>query len=470
MEKRLLTALVITFLFFLGYSYFISKYAPPRQPQIEQVPIQEGPQAERRPLEIEETEDLAELAEAKVDNFVITYSARGGYIRSLKIRRYDEELIFKNIGLTPADKDKKFNVVVRKNALTFTSSGVKKEFLFDGPVLTIRYSSASSGGMVIFSNSLSPSMLDQRYQEVFYKQEGTFQRKGLKKVKPQAIVGVELAGARDRYYCASLLPGSYNITWVKKPNEAILISDSPTTQISLYIGPQLKNDLTAYGLQGIIYYGFFHGVGVLLAKLLRLCHFITRSWGLSIMLLSMAVYGILFPFSRKSTRAMKRMQQLQPEVEELKKKYKDNPQALNKKIMELYKNYKINPLGGCLPLLFQFPIFIALYQVLLRFVELKGASFLWIKDLTLPDRAFMLPGTIPFIGNYINILPLLIMGLGVAQQKITASPTASQQKSMGMFFALFIGVIFYKVPSAIVLYWFIQNLFMLIYQVRISRT
>ena len=83
---------------------------------------------------------------------------------------------------------------------------------------------------------------------------------------------------------------------------------------------------------------------------------------------------------------MQRMQQIQPEINELRDKYKDNPQKMQKETIELYRKYKINPLGGCLPLLFQFPIFIALYQVLFRIVELKGARFLWINDLSLPDH------------------------------------------------------------------------------------
>jgi len=468
MEKRLFLALAITFLFFVGYSFFISQYAPQGQPQLQQPITIAAPKEEAPPLTAIEKEPI-ELAETKMDNFVITYASTGGYIRSIKIRQYDEELIFKDIGFTPADKEKKFSVAISKNALKFTSAGVKKEFLFDGPVITINHSSPSAQEIIIFSNILAPNMLDQRYQEFFYNQNDILHRLGFKKVKPQVLEGIKFAGARDRYYCAALLPHSYDVRWVSNPQEKLLVMDSPPPQISLYVGPQIKKELASYGLSEIIYYGFFHGIGVLVGKLLKFCYLITRNWGLGIMLLSAAIYAILFPFSRKSTQAMKKMQQLQPEVEELKKKHKDNPQKLNKEIMELYKKYKINPLGGCLPLFFQFPIFIALYQVLLRFVELKGAQFLWIKDLTLPDRAFMLPFSLPFIKNYVNILPIFIMILGITQQKISVSSTSSQQKSMGLFFALFIGIIFYNFPSAIVLYWFIQNLLMLIYQYRISQ-
>ena len=113
-------------------------------------------------------------------------------------------------------------------------------------------------------------------------------------------------------------------------------------------------------------------------------------------------------------------------------------------------------------------LFIALYQVLFRIVELKGARFLWINDLSLPDHFLKLPTTPPF---YINLLPILIVIIGLAQQKMTmtASSGSSQQKSMGLFFAVFIGVIFYGFPSALVLYWFVQNILTFIYQVRTSK-
>jgi len=165
---------------------------------------------------------------------------------------------------------------------------------------------------------------------------------------------------------------------------------------------------------------------------------------------------------------MRKMQQIQPEVEELKTKHKDNPKKLQKETIELYRKYKINPLGGCLPLFFQIPVIMAFYQVVYRFVELKGASFLWIKDLSSPDRFAELPFPAPV--NYLNLLPILLMCMGILQQKITtSSSTASQQKSMGLFFAVFIGIIFYGFPAALTLYWLIQNIFTLSYQTRLSR-
>jgi YidC/Oxa1 family membrane protein insertase len=249
--------------------------------------------------------------------------------------------------------------------------------------------------------------------------------------------------------------------------------NNPVDTIKIYVGPQSNEVLKKYGLEGVISFGFFHIIGVALLNLLKLFYSLTKSWGTSIILLSMTAYGIMFPFTAKSTKAMKKMQQVQPEVEAIKQKYKDNPQKMNKEVMELYKKYKLNPLGGCLPLFFQFPIFISLYQILLRFVQLKGASFLWIKDLSMPDRLLMFPGgfKLPILNaEYFNLLPILVMTLGIIQQKVTtSSSTAGEQKKIGLFFAVFLGFIFYNFPSALVLYWFVQNLLTLTYQYRISR-
>ena len=161
--------------------------------------------------------------------------------------------------------------------------------------------------------------------------------------------------------------------------------------------------------------------------------------------------------------AMKQTQMLQPQIEALRRTYKDNPQRLNKEIMELYKTYKVNPFGGCLPLILQIPIFFGLYQALYRSVELKGAHFLWIKDLAEPDRLITMSNFLPFIGNEINLLPVL---MGVAmffQQKISMKASASsgasleQQKMMIVIFPVMFLFLFYKFPSGLNLYWFLST-------------
>jgi len=144
--------------------------------------------------------------------------------------------------------------------------------------------------------------------------------------------------------------------------------------------------------------------------------------------------------------------------------------------MELYKAEKVNPLGGCLPMILQIPVFFALYQLLMRFISLRGANFLWIKDLAEPDRLVTFHNSLPVLGNELNILPLLMAVSMFFQQKITASQTsaspeaAQQQKIMMFMMPVLFGALFYKLPAGLVLYWFVNSLLMIAFQWKISKT
>jgi YidC/Oxa1 family membrane protein insertase len=161
---------------------------------------------------------------------------------------------------------------------------------------------------------------------------------------------------------------------------------------------------------------------------------------------------------------MQKMQELHPQMEKLKVQYKDNPQKMNKEVMELYKKYKINPFSGCLPMLLQMPVFIALYQALNRSIDLRNAKFLWINDLSAPD-AIPLPLSFPIIGNSINILPLIMVIAMVVQQKLSTKfmgaavtdEQREQQRMMLILMPIIFGFIFYNMPSGLVLYWVVNT-------------
>ncbi|MDD5504752.1 MAG: membrane protein insertase YidC [Candidatus Omnitrophica bacterium] len=240
----------------------------------------------------------------------------------------------------------------------------------------------------------------------------------------------------------------------------------------VYAGPNDIQKMLLFdpSAHSIIHYGFFNVIGKILFDGLKILYHITHNYGIAIILLSLLISIIMFPLSRKSLQSMKEMQKIQPETEAIRKQFSDNPQKMNKEIMELYKRHKINPLGGCLPMLLQIPIFFSLYQVLLRSVELKGAGFLWIKDLAEPDAAFQLPTAVrslPVIGTSVNILPILMALAMVFQQKLSCGGSkqlSEQQRIMAVIMPIMFGLIFYNMPSGLVLYWFTNTMFMLFLQ------
>jgi YidC/Oxa1 family membrane protein insertase len=164
------------------------------------------------------------------------------------------------------------------------------------------------------------------------------------------------------------------------------------------------------------------------------------------------------------------MQRLQPKIKELQGRFKDDKEKLNKEMMKLYKEAGVNPLGGCLPLLLQMPVFIALYNVLRNTIELRGAPFaLWINDLSSPDVLFSFGATIPFIGSEFHLLPILMGGAMVLQTKLGGSPTgegapAAQTKMMSTMMPIMFTVIFYGMPSGLVLYWLVNNILSIVQQ------
>jgi len=306
--------------------------------------------------------------------------------------------------------------------------------------------------------------------------------------KAATFSNVNFIAMRDRYFCAIIQPlqkgSSGFINKVADNNYDVgLILPEVTLdpgqvweqQFRVYIGPQdtkiLKNANPDW--QAVVYFGRFDLIAQALLVFLDFLYRLVNNWGWTIVILSFSIYLLVYPLTLKQMRSMKEMQVLQPQVEELRKLHKSNPQRMNKEIMELYKAHKVNPLGGCLPMVLQIPIFFALYQVLSRTVALKGADFLWIKDLSEPDKLFILPNTFPVIGNQVNILPIL-MAIGMFFQQKTSMVSVSQnqaeqQKIMMIVMPVMFGVLFYHMPSGLVLYWFINSSLTLAYQLRVSR-
>ncbi|MFA6217475.1 MAG: membrane protein insertase YidC [Candidatus Omnitrophota bacterium] len=327
---------------------------------------------------------------------------------------------------------------------------------------------------------------ESRFQDVSIETTERTLRPGLR--KDAEFNDIRFLGMRDRYFCTIVEPLDKGFSgFVKKinanesevgllPQETIIAPAQKLVKgFRVYIGPQdsgiigkIKPEWTV-----VMYYGTFDIIAKVLLQVLEVLFKIFHNWGVAIIVLSLLVYVVLFPLSMKQMRSMKQMQALQPLIESLRETCKDNPQKLNKETLELYKKHKVNPFSGCLPMILQLPIFFSLYQAIMRLISLKGAHFLWIKDLSQPDRLFLLPTSLPVISNEFNVLPIL-MAIGMfVQQKASATSTSSasaeQQKIMMIVFPIMFGFIFYRMPSGLVLYWFVNSALMLAYQLKLSK-
>lgn len=260
---------------------------------------------------------------------------------------------------------------------------------------------------------------------------------------------------------------------------------SKVHDLHLYLGPKIYHDLTqidnAEGrndrqLREVMFYGKWFGwVSRILVACLRFFHDVTGNWGVAIILLTLAVRSLLWPLQARSNAQMKKMGKLSPMLKELQAKYKDDQQRFAQEQMKLFREYGVNPVGGCLPLLIQFPIFIGFYTALQVATELRGQPFiLWVKDLSLPDTvlSFNLPFHIPLIGAHIDINPLpMLMGLTMfLQMKLTPQPSTVDpvQRRIFMFMPFMFLFFCYTFASALALYWTFTNIFMIV-QAQITR-
>jgi YidC/Oxa1 family membrane protein insertase len=223
----------------------------------------------------------------------------------------------------------------------------------------------------------------------------------------------------------------------------------------------------------------FRPISRLTLKILIFLHQFIPNYGLVIILLSVATKFLFYPLTKSSTRSMREMQLIQPEMQKIREKYKDDQQRQSMEMMKLYKEHKVNPLAGCLPLLVQMPVFWALFTVLRRTIELRQAPFmLWIDDLSRPDVLFQLPVTLPVLGDKFALLPLL-MAVGMWAQTKIGTPKAatagggamaSQQRMMTTFMPIFMFFIFYNTPSGLVLYWLVNTVLTAVQTWQIHRT
>ncbi|MFH1489808.1 MAG: membrane protein insertase YidC [Pseudomonadota bacterium] len=239
--------------------------------------------------------------------------------------------------------------------------------------------------------------------------------------------------------------------------------DRVSAQYTFYMGPRDLTILKQTGkkLDQAINFGWTDIIAKPLLYTLRFFNKYVNNYGVSIILLTILIKIIFWPLTHKSYKSMKEMQKLQPLMAKIREKYKNNKEQMNKELMGLYKTYKVNPMGGCLPMVIQMPIFFALFRILGNSIELRHAPFmLWIDDLSAPDRLFHFPFEIPYMTppSGIPVLTLLMGASMFIQQKMTPTPGDPTQAKIMLFLPLIFTVMFINFPSGLVVYWLVNNI------------
>lgn len=296
---------------------------------------------------------------------------------------------------------------------------------------------------------------------------------------PRGTIGATLS---ERHFCQSvwygqateqarLLPAPDGVLGAEA---ALVWPESRQHTLTVYLGPRDYFRMREAGVAEGFPIGLVGHIGLTLLLALKLIAGVTRNYGVAIIVFSGLITALMAPFTILSFRSMRKMQELKPEVDRLMAKHKGDPQRANREVFALYKERRISPLSSCLPMLFQMPIFIALFQAISHFIELRGQSFLWIRDLSLPDRLAQLPVSLPFLGNSLNALPVVMAAAMYFQSRLSqasmpsgqANPTAKIMS--GPLMSVMFAVMFYQMPSGLVLYW-LTNTLMSVLWYRLAR-
>jgi YidC/Oxa1 family membrane protein insertase len=321
-------------------------------------------------------------------------------------------------------------------------------------------------------NSISVSYFDPG------KLFGLFQTSGAKDVYTMTADRILWAAVSDQYFASILAPQDLTGSQVwaapvdlptedgqppirgiegamEIPGFSLAPGENKTISFAIYAGPKeftrlakLPNDEAE-----IMNFGWAKWVSEGLLTVMNTLHAWVKSYALAIVIMTIIIRSLLWPLQNAATKSMRKMAKLSPIMNELREKYKDDPQRINQETMKLYKEYGVNPFGGCLPMLVQIPIFFGFYGMLDKAIELRNSSFLWVRDLSQPDTIFHVAG-IP-----INILPLVMAATQLWQMSITPKTGDPAQQRMFLFMPLIFLFICYNYASGLALYWTVQNLF-----------
>ena len=311
------------------------------------------------------------------------------------------------------------------------------------------------------------TLIDGRLEQVKIKKDKT----------PDVLNGkIQWVAFEDRYFMTSLIAKELNQSSMRiKIGERTLFNEYISSEVkiennnskkfnyAIFFGPK-KQDLLEkldFNLSHVINFGFFDFLAKPFLWFMNFIHSIIPNYGISIIILTILTKILLWPLGNKSYKSMNEMKRLQPLMQEIREKYKNDKAKMNQEMMGLYRTYKINPLGGCLPMILQIPVFLALYKMLYQAIELRHAPFIWwINDLSAPDRLLHFNFSIPLMQPPYGI-PVLTIIMGATmllQQKMSPPPGDPAQAKMMMIMPIVFTFIFINFSSGLVLYWLVNNI------------
>lgn len=518
MEKRTLLALALSFLILFLFQYFYVK----QQPIQKQYPVQKAQQekdkeGQEKKLELAIPAQKPQTAigrdiHIETDLYKVILTTKGATIKYFELKKYKDDkghniVLLKEQGSKPPlgigkSKEIEFsdaNFNVDKESLILNKdlnngsivfeyadgvTSIRRTLIFSNNTYKIELKDEIMGlpeywitlgsNFGIFNEKeqvhTGPVILKEANRMEFNKNKLT----DIKTYKDD----LKWIAQEDKYFFSSLVPLSVveeAVVWKYKDDVLVAFkSKNSINNFVLYAGPKEYDTLKALNLhlEHIIDFGFFSIVAVPLFWVLKFFYKILGNYGWAIIVLTLIIRIPFIPLINKSQKSMKKMQEIQPRMAEIREKYKKDPKKMQQELMELYKKHKVNPVGGCLPILLQIPIFFALYKILLIAIELRGAPFLlWIKDLSAPDTLFgHIPSWFPIIGGFaVGPLPLLMGASMVIQQKMTPTSLDPTQNRLMMIMPIIFTFLFLNFASGLVLYWLMNNVFSIIQQFYVNK-
>jgi YidC/Oxa1 family membrane protein insertase len=491
-----------------------AKQAPVQGGAVQSTPA--APQAAAVPQQAASARDIT----VDTDLYTAVFSTQGGGLKKLVLKKYHETPgpQGKDIVLVEETAPARFALLSDSRefgispATVFTTSATADLKLADGSKGSLEftavtpqgiqfkktYTFAGNGYHIGLAEELANTgaakvdgtlHLLQNDRVVAHKKEGRYEVYGpstladnkvnsekldnLLKAPAQFDKSVVWTAFADKYFVDAIIAekGSIGSVRLSHPNADTLLTDitSPAISVapgqsaavaySLYFGPKDLDILKSQGnrLEEVIDYGWFAPVSKPLIYALKFLYKYTGNYGFAIIIITCILKLIFFPLTHKSYKSMKEMQKLQPKMAELKEKFKNDRDAMNKAVMELYKTHKVNPMGGCLPMLVQIPVFFGLYRALMYSIELRHAPFmLWITDLSAKDPYYVTP---------------IVMGVTMfIQQKMTPSNMDPVQAKMMLALPVVFTFMFLSFPSGLVVYWLVNNVLTIAQQSYINKT